>query len=160
MPDIEQALAKLDAGKGTINDQATVMNGSAANLVAAAGTGFTLDPEAATALIASCEEALKTLGDAVQESMFIVEEAPKLGGTKGAQTVSSFTHQVACDSEGISRALHNLQGTISQMRDAYQKAVAGYQAIEQQIADSANKLDQEVNQQNAPAPQHGPIRFV
>lgn len=160
VPDIAQALAKLDAGKGTINDQATVMNGSAANLVAAAGTGFTLDPEAATALIASCEEALRVLSEVVAQTAEVIGQAPKLGGTKGARTVSSFTQNVAGDSQGIVRAVNNLQGTITQMRDAYQKAVANYQDIEQQVADSANKLDQEVNQRNAPGPPRGPMRLA
>jgi hypothetical protein len=157
VPNIDQALAKLHAGQGTINDQATVMNGSAANLVAAAGTGFTLDPEAATALIASCEEALRVLHGAEQD-LVNLQQAPRLGGTKGAQTVSSFTHKVASDSQGIAHAIQNLQGTITQMRDAYQKAVANYQAIEQHVADSANKLDQEVRQQNAPTSVPGPLR--
>jgi hypothetical protein len=159
MPDIEQALAKLDAGKGTINDQATVMNGSAANLVAAAGTGFTLDPEAATALISSCEEALNVLGG-VAYDLQAVRAAPRLGDTRGARSVSPFTQRVAVDSHGITTAVHNLQGTITQMLDAYKKAVANYQAIEQQVKDSVNTLDQEVKQQNAPAPQRSPIRLV
>ncbi|HEX3648390.1 MAG TPA: hypothetical protein VHV49_08175 [Pseudonocardiaceae bacterium] len=158
-PNIAQALAKLQAGQGTINDQATIMNGSAANLVAAAGTGFTLDSEAATALIASCDEALKLLSNA-EQNVFRVQEAPKLGGTKGAQTVSSFTHKVASDSQGIAHAIQNLQGTIAQMRDAYKKAVANYQAIEQQVTDSVHKLGQEVRQQNAPTSVPGPIRAV
>ena len=41
------------------------------------------------------------------------------------------------------------------MRQAYQKAVANYQAVEQQIAD---ELAHEMQQENSPAPQHGSIR--
>ena len=157
VPNINQALANLQSGKGTIADQATVMSGSASNLVAAAGTGFKLDPEAATALIASCDESLKVLSDITQD-LVNVRETPRLGGTKGAQTVSSFTQKVAADPQGIVAAVHSLKATIMQMRQAYQKAVANYQAIEQQVTDSVNKLAQEVKQENAPVPQHGRIR--
>lgn len=157
VPDINKALANLDSGNGTIGDQAAVMNGSATSLVAAAGTGFKLDPEAATALIASCDESLRILAE-VRQDLGRVQEAPQLGEIGGARTVSSFTQKVATDGRGIVGAVESLRGTISQMRDAYQKAVANYQAIEQQTTDAANKLNQEVQQQNAPAPQHGRIR--
>ena len=157
VPNINQALANLQSGKGTIADQATVMSGSATNLVASAGTGFKLDPEAATALIASCDESLKVL-DGITQHLMTVREAPKLGATNGARTVSSFTQKVATDPQGIAAAVLNLQGTITQMRHAYQKAVANYQAIEQHVTDSVNKLAREVQQQNAPVPQHGRIR--
>jgi hypothetical protein len=157
VPNINQALANLQSGNGTIADQATVMSGSATNLVAAAGTGFKLDPEAATALIASCDESLRVL-DGLTGDLIQVREAPKLGGTRGARTVSSFTQKVASDPQGIAAAVVSLKGTITQMRQAYLKAVANYQAIEQQVTDSVNKLAQEVKQENAPAPQHGRIR--
>lgn len=157
VPNINQALVNLQSGKGTIADQATVMSGSATNLVAAAGTGFKLTPEAATALIASCDESLTVLRGITQDLM-AVRETPRLGGTKGAQTVSSFTQKVASDPQGIVAAVHSLQGTIEQMRQAYKKAITNYQAIEQQVTDSVGKLAQEVKQENAPAPQHGRIR--
>jgi hypothetical protein len=157
VPDISQALANLQSGNGSIADQATVMTGSATNLVAEAGTGFHLTPEAATALIASCDESLKALGE-IRQDLGIVQEAPKLGQTKGALGVSSFTQGVATDTHGIVAAVYGLEATISQMRQAYMKAAANYQAIEQQVADSANTLSQEVHQQNSPAPQHGRIR--
>lgn len=154
VPDINQALANLHSGNGTMADQATVMTGSATNLVAAAGNGFHLTPEAATALIASCDESLRVLAGLGQD-LIAVRETPRLGGTKGALSVSSFTQRVAGDQQGIVAAVHGLQGTISQMRQAYQKAVANYQAVEQQIAD---KLAHGMQQENSPAPQHGSIR--
>ena len=157
VPNINQALANLQSGNGTIADQATVMTGSATNLVAEAGTGFHLTPEAATALIASCDESLRALSH-IQQDLTVVREAPKLGLTKGALGVSSFTQGVAIDTHGIVAAVLGLESTISQMRQAYVKAVAHYQAIEQQITDSVNTLSQEVQQQNAPTPQHGRIR--
>lgn len=155
VPNINQALANLQSGTGTIADQATVMNGSATNLVAAAGTGFKLDPEAATALIASCEESLDVL-NSIGADLQMVREAPKLGATKGAQTVSTFTQKVASDPQGIVEAVKSLESTVWQMQQAYQKAVANYQAVEQQVSDSVNTLSKEVQQQNAP--QHGRMR--
>jgi hypothetical protein len=160
VPDINAARANLNSGTGTLADQATVMNGSAQNLVAAAGTGFTLHPEAATALIASCVESLNVL-EGMQSDLRNLREAPRLGGTKGAQTVSAFTHNVANDHKGIVEAVRNLQGTIDQMRQAYIKAAANYHELEQQVADSVKKLDQEVQQEkNAPVPGKGRIRPV
>jgi hypothetical protein len=157
VPNINQALAHIQSGNGTLFDQATVMAGSATNLVAAAGTGFHLTPEAATALIAACDESIQILRD-LDADLIIVREAPKLGKTKGAQAVSSFTQQAGSDAHGIAAAVDNLRATIEQMRQAYQRAAANYQAIEQQVTDSVNKLNQEVQQQNAPARQQGRIR--
>jgi len=101
VPDINQALANLHSGNGTMADQATVMTGSATNLVAAAGTGFHLTPEAATALIASCDESLRVLAGLGQD-LIAVRETPRLGGTKGALSVSSFTQLVAGDQQASS----------------------------------------------------------
>jgi hypothetical protein len=157
VPNINQALANLQSGKGTVADQATVMNGSAANLVNVAGSGFELDPEAAAALIASCDESLNILMG-LGEDLRAVQEAPKLGSLKAAQSVSSFTQKVAADPQGIAKAVNDLQGTIAQMKQAYQKAVANYQAIDQQVSDQVNKLAAEVKQENAPAPQYGRMR--
>ena len=159
VPNINQALAKLLTGHGTIADQATVMTGSATNLVSAAGTGFKLDPEAATALIASCDESLDLLRK-IEMDLYNVREAPRLGGTKGAHTVSTFTQKVASDPQGIVSAVANLQATITQMRQAYQKAVANYHAIEQNVTDAVSKLAREVQQENAPVPQHGRMRAI
>jgi hypothetical protein len=155
-PDINAALANLNSGKGTVADQATVMNGSAANLVNAAGTGFTLDPAAATALIASCDESLDILLT-ISEDLRLVQETPRLGGIKAAQDVATFTQKVASDPKGIAKAVSDLQGTIAQMKQAYQKALGNYQAIDQQVSDTVNKLAAEVNQVNSPAPQRGRI---
>jgi hypothetical protein len=154
VPDINQALANQAQ---SLASQATVMTGSATNLVAEAGTGFHLTPEAATALIASCDESLRALAG-ISQDLIVVQEAPKLGEIRGAKDVSSFTRKVAVDLQGIVAAVQGLAGTITQMRQAYLKAVANYQAIEQQVADSASTLSQEVRQQNAPAAQHGRIR--
>jgi hypothetical protein len=133
------------------------MAGSAANLVAAAGTGFHLTPEAATALIASCDESLAVL-NGLLEDLLTVRQAPKLGKTKGGEAVSSFTQQAAIDAQGIGAAVDNLKHTIAQMRQAYQKAAANYQTIEQQVTDSVNTLKREVQQLNVPTTQQGRIR--
>jgi hypothetical protein len=154
VPDINQALANEAQ---TLASQATVMTGSATNLVAAAGTGFKLTPEAATALIASCEESLQTLAD-IRQDLFVLQHAPELGGIGNARGVSRLTQNVAVDQQGIVAAVNGLQSTISQMRQAYMKAVANYQAIDQQVADSVHILSQEVQQQNSPAAPHGRIR--
>jgi hypothetical protein len=87
-----------------------------------------------------------------------VQDAPRLGGIPGAVIVSNFTQGVANDGRGIVLAVQGLQETISQMRDAYQQAVANYQAIELHVADSVSKFALEVQQQNAPAPQHSRVR--
>lgn len=149
----------LASGTGTLGDQSTVMNGSAANLVAAAGTGFKLDPEAGAALIASCDESLKVLSG-IDFDVLNARNAPQLGGTKTAVSVADFTQRAASDPQGIAEAIQNLKGTISQMRQAYQKAVANYQAIEQHVTDSVTQLDREVQQQNSPVQQHGRNRAV
>jgi hypothetical protein len=133
------------------------MTGSATNLVAEAGTGFHLTPEAATALIASCDESLKALAN-IQQDLFVLRNAPELGGIGTAKGVSLLTQGVAVDRHGIVAAVHGLAATISQMRQAYLKAAANYQAIEHQVTDSVNTLSQEVQQQNSAAPQHGRIR--
>jgi hypothetical protein len=157
VPDINQALANVRSGNGTLSDQATVMTGSATDLVTAAGTGFTLTPEAATALIASCDKSLDVL-HGIARDLRNVRDAPNLGETKGAKAVSALTQNAAKDHQGIVAAVTGLQATITQMREAYQKAVANYQAIEMQVADSANRLTQELRSQNAPATQRGRIR--
>lgn len=157
VPNINAALERIDAGQGTLADQATVMTGSATNLVSAAGSGFKLDPEAATALIASCDESLNVLRN-VQMDLEQVANAPRLGTSSGQQQVASFTHNVASDHQGIVQAVGGLQATITQMRQAYQKAVANYQAIEQQVTDSVNKLAGDVKKEHEPMPQYGRMR--
>src|SRR5262249_44454410 len=129
-----QSAVAITKGTGTAADQLAVMDGSASNLVTAAGTGFKLDPQAAATLIKGCDDALDELNVARMHASDL-DNPPQLGTLSGAQTVSTFTHNVATDSQGIGPALESLQGTILQMKQAYIKASTNYQETEQAIAD-------------------------
>jgi hypothetical protein len=118
----------------SLADQAKAMSGSAGNLVAAAGTGFKLDPEAAATLIKGCRDALTELDHAAAIATAL-DAAPQLGTLAGAAQISGFTQQVATDDSGIVVAVHRLRATINQMMSAYQKASTNYQETEQMIAD-------------------------
>jgi hypothetical protein len=157
---IQQAQAKDAAGTANMADQGIIMQGSAGNLVGAAGTGFHITPEAAPAMIASVQESLHILNDMAAD-LARIQEAPQLGGLPAAQKVSGFTQSVATDNvQGYVQGILSLQGTLEQMLHAYQKAVANYHEIEQQVADSANQLQQAVQQNTLPPPQHGRIQAV
>jgi hypothetical protein len=146
-------------GTGTLADQGVIMQGSAANLVAAAGSGFGLSPEGAAPLIASIQESLHIL-DGIESNLVAVRRAPQLGTLPAARTASNFTHGVANDHQGIVQGVLSLKATLNQMLDAYQKAVANYHAVEQQVTDSVNQLGQAVHNGTLPPPSHGRIRAV
>ncbi|HEY4022702.1 MAG TPA: hypothetical protein VGM75_28680 [Pseudonocardiaceae bacterium] len=124
---------KLAAGTGTAADQATVMDGSAANLVSSAGGGFQLDPASAKALAVSCGESVKIL-NSVQQHLTTVAHQPSLGSLPGVSQIASFTQSVAADPQGIVRAVASLRSTLTQMQSAYEKASADYEQTEHDVA--------------------------
>jgi hypothetical protein len=131
--------AKLASGSGTAADQATVMDGSASNLVSAAGKGFTLDPAAAKALAVSCAESVKIL-ESVREHLTTVAGAPNLGSLPGVSQIASFTQHVASDPQGIVHAVTSLQSTLTQMQTAYERAAANYEQTEHEVADAVKNF--------------------
>lgn len=124
--------------------QAAQMDGSAGNLVKAAGGsgggGFKLDPKAAANLAASCQAAIDHIRE-MQGDLMIIQQAPKLGTLQGAQAVASYTQNVATDPQGMVQALNSLNATLQQMHDAYIQASTNYQETNQQVADILNKID-------------------
>jgi hypothetical protein len=154
-----QAQTNVANGTGTLADQGVIMQGGAANLVAAAGSGFGLSPEGAAPLIASIQESLRMLND-LDYHLEVVQRAPQLGTLPAARKASTFTHGVANDHQGIVQGVLSLKATLNQMLDAYQKAVANYHAIEQQVTDSVNQLSQAVHNGTLPPPRHGRIQAV
>lgn len=126
---------KLASGTGTAADQATVMDGSAANLVSAAGNGFRLDPAAAKALATSCAESVEIL-ESVRQHLSTVAGAPSLGTLPGVSQIATFTQHVASDPQGIVHAVASLQSTLAQMRSAYEKAAGNYEQTEHEVADA------------------------
>ncbi len=129
---------KIAAGTGTAADQATVMDGSAANLVSAAGSGFRIDREAAVTLAKSCGESLAIL-NSVEQHINTLQAAPKLGSLPGVGEIATFTKNVATDPEGIAKAVQSLQATLQQMQTAYEKAAADYEQTEQEVKDALSK---------------------
>lgn len=134
-----ESAKKIASGTGTAADQATVMDGSAANLVSAAGSGFKLDHEAAVTLATSCGESLAIL-NSVQQHIGTLQRAPKLGSLPGAPGIATFTRDVATDPEGIAKAVQSLQATLEQMQTAYEKAAANYEQTEQDVKDALSKF--------------------
>jgi hypothetical protein len=130
---------KLASGTGTAADQATVMDGSAANLVSAAGNGFRLEPAAARALATSCGESVKIL-ESVEQHLATVANQPSLGSLPGVSRIASFTQSVANDPQGVVRAVDSLRSTLAQMQSAYEKAAGNYEQTEQEVADAVKKF--------------------
>lgn len=124
---------KLASGTGTAADQATVMDGSAANLVSAAGKGFRLDPAAAKTLAVSCAESVKIL-ESVRQHLTTVAGEPSLGSLPGVSQIATFTQHVASDPQGIVHAVASLQSTLAQMQSAYEKAAGNYEQTEHDVA--------------------------
>jgi hypothetical protein len=154
----QQANANLAAGTGTLADQGVVMQGSAGNLVAAAGPGFHLDAEGAATLIAGIRKAQDLLRGLDKHHVKLLE-APQLGDLDYAKRVSAFTRSVATDQQGVVPGVESLRATLAQMEQAYEKAFGNYQAVEQQINDSMNGPTQGLAQGNTP-PYHGGPRAV
>jgi hypothetical protein len=118
-----------------VNQQAVQIESSAKNFVAAAGTGFHLEPEAAATLIKACQDSLHELEQLSNELMTITQ-APKLGQTPGAKVVAPFTQQVGADQQGMVPAINSLKKTLADMIRAYQKASTNYAETEAIIAQS------------------------
>jgi hypothetical protein len=133
------AAVRLAAGNGTAADQATVMDGSAANLVSAAGTGFKIEPEAAIALATSCGESIRMLEE-VQFHLRTVTQAPHLGTLPGVQEIATFTGNVGGDKQGIHAAVQSLMSTLGQMQTAYENAAKSYQNIDDEVKDAVSKF--------------------
>lgn len=130
---------RLASGTGNAADQATVMDGSAANLVSAAGTGFKIQPEAAKALAESCGESIRILEN-VSHHVALVREAPSLGTLPGVQDIANFTASVGSDGQGVAKAIESLKSTLSQMQIAYENAAKSYENIDQEVQDAVHKF--------------------
>jgi alpha-D-ribose 1-methylphosphonate 5-triphosphate synthase subunit PhnG len=124
--------------------QAAKMDGSAGNLLKAAGGGgsggFKLDPQAAASLAASCQAAIDKIDD-MQFDLSNIGQAPNLGTLTGAQAVATYTQNVATDPQGMVQAMDSLKATLQQMHDAYVQASTNYQETNQQVADILTKID-------------------
>lgn len=124
--------------------QAAKMDGSAGNLVKAAGGGggggFKLDPHAAANLAAACKAAMDHILD-MRSDLDIIQEAPKLGSLQGAQAVANYTQNVATDPQGMVQAVNSLNATLQQMHDAYIQASTNYQQTNEQVGDILKKID-------------------
>jgi hypothetical protein len=127
--------AQVAAQVAEINQQATQMQSSAKDFVAAAGTGFHIEPEAAAILIKSCQDSLHELENLTEE-LATISQAPKLGQTPGAKVVAPFTQNVATDPQGMRPAIENLKKALADMITAYQKASTNYAETEAIIARS------------------------
>lgn len=142
------------AGTGS---QAAQMDGSAGNLLKTAGSGgFKLEPQAAAQLAASCQTAIDHILD-MENDLSIIEEAPKLGSLQGAQTVASYTQNVATDPQGMLQAIRSLRATLTQMHDAYVQASTNYQETNQQIVDVLKKIDPDHAPASAAPTSSGPV---
>lgn len=134
---------QVAVSQGT-GSQAAQMDGSASNLLKAAGGGgsggFKLDPAAAAQLAASCQTAIDHILD-MEADLSIIQQAPKLGSLQGAQTVASYTQNVATDPQGMLQAIQSLRATLLQMHDAYVQASTNTQETNDQIADVLKKID-------------------
>jgi hypothetical protein len=114
--------------------QAQTTQGSAAELINQAGTGFHLEPWAAAVLIKCMDDCLIEVETSIRQA-YALQEAPQLGTLAGAVTISKFTQAVATDEQGILPAVLALRATFVQMRQAYQKASTNYQETDQMLAD-------------------------
>jgi hypothetical protein len=129
--------AAVSQGTGT---QAAKMDGSAGNLVKAAGGGFKLDPHAAASLAAACQAAMDKITD-MQGDLTNIQQAPQLGTLTGATAVANYTQNVATDPQGMVQAVQSLNATLQQMHDAYIQASKNYQETNEQVADILKKID-------------------
>jgi hypothetical protein len=137
--------AATDAAVGTrmaaTNAQSGQMVGAAGQMLSAAGSGFKLEPEAAATLIKACKDSLEDLRHMSQRIRYL-DRTPPLGNTPGAKVVAPFTQQVAtggASGPGMLETIKNLQTTLNQMMQAYEKASTNYQETEQDIADAMKK---------------------
>lgn len=117
----------------TISKQVKTIQSGAKNLVAGAGSGFYLEPEAAATLIKSCHDSLDQL-DLLDRELSTLAQAPKLGISPGARAVAPFTLSVATDEQGIQHAIDGLKSILNDMITAYQKASTNYARTEEALA--------------------------
>ncbi|HEX4702264.1 MAG TPA: hypothetical protein VH352_09080, partial [Pseudonocardiaceae bacterium] len=127
--------AQVAAQIAEINQQAVQMQSSAKGFVAAAGTGFHIEPEAAAILIKSCQDSLEELRH-LDMHIATIAMAPLLGTTPGAKVISPFTQRVATDEQGMLPAIESLKKTLADMITAYRKASTNYAETEAIIAQS------------------------
>jgi hypothetical protein len=127
--------AALGAQIAQVNRQAVQIESSAKSFVAAAGTGFHIEPEAAATLIKACTDSIREL-DHLTKELFLIGQAPKLGQTPGAKVIAPFTQQVGADQQGMAPAIESLKKTLADMITAYQKASTNYAETEAIIAQS------------------------
>jgi hypothetical protein len=127
--------AALGAQIAQVNRQAVQIESSAKSFVAAAGTGFHIEPEAAATLIKACTDSIREL-DHLTKELFLIGQAPKLGLTPGAKVIAPFTQQVGADQQGMAPAIESLKKTLADMITAYQKASTNYAETETIIAQS------------------------
>src|SRR6266566_7445330 len=127
--------AALGAQIAQVNQQAVQIESSAKNFVAAAGTGFHIEPEAAATLIKACQDSLHEL-EQLSKDLMAVSQAPKLGQTPVAKVVAPFTQRVGTDQQGMVPAVESLKKTLADMIRAYQKASTNYAETEAIIAQS------------------------
>jgi hypothetical protein len=123
--------------------QADQIAGTAKTLVASAGTGFKLDPEAAAALITGCRKSIDEIARA-RKYAAALSAPPALGDLKGAKSISKFTQAVATDERGMLHALDGLTRTLEQMMAAYEKASANYQETEELVTKMLNAQSTEL----------------
>jgi hypothetical protein len=124
--------AMLSARMEMVAQQSAQIQSSAKSFAAAAGKGFHMEPQAAATLINACRDSLNELNQ-VQTHLTAVAQAPQLGQTPGAQVIAPFTQNVATDTDGIFPALQNLQKTLQDMIQAYQKASTDYAKTEELV---------------------------
>jgi hypothetical protein len=142
-PDGEGQPAELAARMELVSKQAVQIQGAAKSFAAAAGKGFSIEPQAAATLIESCLRSLNDLND-LQQNMHSLEQSPQLGQTPGAQVIAPFTQKVAMDPQGIMPAVQNLMKTLQDMMAAYKKASTNYEEtnalVQQYMQQQANSL--------------------
>lgn len=112
--------------------QAVQIQSSAKSFAASAGQGFHIEPQAAATLINACRDALTELQN-LRQHLDTVSQTPKLGQTPGANVVAPFTQSAAVDAEGIRPVIANLQQTLVDMIQAYQKASTDYTRTEELV---------------------------
>jgi hypothetical protein len=130
--------AALGAQIAQVNQQAVQIESNAKGFVAAAGSGFHIEPGAAAILIKACMDSIHEL-NALETHIRSVSQAPKLGTSPGARVIAPFTQQVATDPQGMVPAIQSLMRTLTDMIQAYQKASTNYAETEAIIQASLPK---------------------
>lgn len=122
----------LEARVESVVKESAQIQGAAKSFAAAAGQGFHIEPQAAATLIKSCTDSLNELSR-LQQDLMKVGQKPMLGDTPGAKVIAPFTQNAATDPQGIQPAITNLQKTLQDMIQAYQKASTNYAQTEELV---------------------------